>query len=276
MAFQRIVELLVGPAGQPGETITGLKIEFDVLKTLKESFGKAEISVYNVNSVLAAKYSKTDNVVILNLGYADEGSRTTFYGYMKRFNLTRNGLDTIWKIEAYDGGLSLIERNAAYSYSPASPAIQIVSQLINDLGFPLGEPLPAIDKQYANGWSFIGKASAGLTKVLAFCGYKWTVQNNRIYIFNGTEVRLNQLILSKKTGMLYSPELLQDKADTQGTVAVSKRYKVKSIIFPQAVPGAMIELDSEFVKGSFKIESAHFSGNNWDGDFQLESEIVAV
>jgi hypothetical protein len=47
-------------------------------------------------------------------------------------------------------------------------------------------------------------------------------------------------------------------------------------VFPQAIPGAIIQLKSEIANGSFKIESAHFSGDNWDGDFQLESEVKAV
>lgn len=276
MAFNRIVELYVGPEGQPGVKITGLKVEFDVLKNIKEGFGKAEISVYNLKDSLVQQYSKTDNVVSLNLGYTDEGSRTAFYGYMGRHHHTRNGVDTIWKIEAYDGALNVVERNGAYTFGTSTPVLSIVTKLISDLGYPLGAPLPDISQNYANGWAFIGKVSKGLTKILAFVGLKYMIQNGRVIVYSGTEVPASQLVLSKTTGMLYAPELLEDKADVQGSTSVPKRYKVKSIVYPQAVPGTIVTLQSDIANGQFKIESAHFYGDNWDGDFMLESEVVAV
>ena len=287
MAFQRILELTVGPAGAINSSlkITGLKIQFDILKTEKQDWNTAKITVYNVKKETALKLGMVGNQVIFSAGYEDEGAKNLFFGNIRRSTYTRNGVDTMWIIEADDRMEPL--KVLSVSYAEGTPVTTAINDIVNALGMTIGNTYPAPTKSWAQSWVFVGLASEALTQVLAFIGWKWTVQNKQIILL-GSDITSEQTVLwlssgnktptnsrpVPNTGLLYAPEPLENKDEQNLPDASSKKkYRAKALLQAQAVPGLKIRLDSTIVRGYATIESARFTGDNWDGEFLMELEV---
>ncbi len=277
MAFKRLIEIIIGPEGSLGTKFTNLRMSFNVFKTKKESTNKAEIKLYNTTLDNATKILKAEYKVIVRAGYEDEGLKSLFFGSIKYATITKNSVDRIINIEAYDGIINYQTANISISYVGGTPALNILNDLITAFGIPLANPITAPTLQYANGYSFAGKVKDALTEVTNYMGKTWTIQNEQLLILSEDEVvQRTGLRLSKDTGLVGTPTLLEDADDKQNKSDIPKRYKLKTLMFPQLVPGSEIVLNSFQASGTFKVESAQFSGDNFDGDFLTTLEVRAV
>lgn len=279
MAYNRIVEISIGPPGALGTRITNLRMSFEVMKSDKESTNKAKVQIYNMFSFNSTKLAIAGNKIIIRAGYLDEGgAKTLFFGDIQRATVRNDGIDKITDIEAYDGMSNIQDKNISLTFAEGTPARTILNILITTFGYPLGN-IPTLPvKQYANGYSFIGKVKDALTEVCAYLGKNWTIQNEQLVIYSPNETIIRTgLVLSKDTGLLETPQLLDDNEDNLGTIDIpKKRWRILSLLYPQLSPGADLVLRSLQANGTFKVESVTFRGDNRDGDFIAESEVVSV
>ncbi len=58
MAYNRLIEIEVGPQGGQGLRYTNLRMSFRILKTENESTNKAEVKIYNMSQENAVKLAK--------------------------------------------------------------------------------------------------------------------------------------------------------------------------------------------------------------------------
>lgn len=277
MAFGRIVELTIGPPDGIGQLITGLRISFTIEKGDTESANKATITVYNLSAETALKLGKAKNRIILRAGYQDEGgAKNIFFGDIASAIYSKQSPETKLEITAFDGQLNIQEKNVSLSYAPGTFVQQIFNDIRKTFGLPLTNVGLSLQGQYVNGFAFVGKAKDALTEVLAFAGKTWTIQNSQLTVLSpGETVERTGLLISAKTGLINSPEPL-DTVDDKPTEDVPKRYMVKSLLYPQLVPGVEIELQSNIVSGTFRVESVTFTGDNAEGDFIAETEVVQI
>jgi hypothetical protein len=273
MAFNRIIEVISQPDGGSSISVTGLRIRFNIERNKTSTPNKANIDIYNLSDDTANKMAKSKNKIILKAGYADEGGLfSLFYGTLNNSVITKDGTEKILQIEAHDGLKNIQQKNANLSYSGGTRASVILDDILNILAYPLGGKKPTLNEVYSGGFAFIGKAKDALTQVLKRFGYKWTIQNEQIIIYKDGESPIPAgLLLKKDTGLL-SIAKLEDVADKK-TVG---KYIATSLLFPQLVPGAQIKVESTLVSGAMFVESVKAVGDNFDGDFQMESEVRAV
>jgi hypothetical protein len=85
------------------------------------------------------------------------------------------------------------------------------------------------------------------------------------------------LKLTPETGLINIARLEQDetaKSIKKGTAGTN--YSIKTLLFPQMIPGAIIYVESSLTKGNMIIQSIKMTGSNFDGDFKVEAEVKAV
>lgn len=277
MAFDRVVELTIGPPGETGKQITDLRIVFFVQKTDKESANKAQIEIYNLSDETALEIGKAKNAVILRAGYEDEGgAKNLFFGEVATAKFSKTPPETKLEISAFDGQSNIQEKNISISYGPGTTAQKIFNDLVAAFGLPLSNASLVLSGAYANGYAFVGKIKDAITEVLSFTGKTWTIQNNQLTVISpGESVERTGLLISPDTGLIATPEPLDD-IDSDATTEVPKRYKIKSLLFPQMVPGAEIQLQSSIVSGTFRVETVEFIGDNFEGSFTAEAEVVQI
>lgn len=277
MAFNRKIEALIGAPGEIGTKFTGIRIVFLINKTGNESPNKAEIKLYNITVENATKISRVNNKLILRAGYIDEGNiRNIFFGDIQSVSTKLERTERITEIMAFDGSKNNQEKNISLSYAEGTPIITVFFDIVAAFGFPLAGNPQIPNLQYANGYAFIGKVKDALTEVVNYMGKTWAIQNEQLVILSPDEIiQRTGLLLSPDTGLLQLPEILDDK-DKEQVENVPKRYRLKSLLYPQLSPGVQISLKSMNANGIFKVETVEFEGDSFESDFLATTEVRRI
>jgi len=276
LAFNRLIELQIGIPGEIGTIIKDLRISFNVEKTDTESANKAEIQIYNLTDDTSNKIGKAGNFVIIKAGYIDEGINNLFFGNVTYSLSKKTGTEKILQIQAVDGVNNIQDINITVTYNAGTTIQKIFNDMVLLYGLPLTNTNLILPGQYVNGYVFTGKVKDALSQVLGRLNLSWTIQNNQLVVIESDKaIERTGLLISPNTGLIGSPEILID-TDTEPTEEPPVKYKIKCLLFPQLFPGVEFKLQSEKVNGTFKIETAKFTGDNYEGDFVCELEAVQI
>lgn len=278
MAFKRIIEVSISPQNGQGIKFTDLRIVFNVKKTEEISTNTAQITIYNVSDETAKKVVRVGSKIILRAGYEDEGGvANLFFGDVQRAISKKTNSDKMITIDAFDGAQNKQESNIQLSYQSGISVNVILQDIISAFGLPLGNKLTPSSLQYANGYSFIGKTRDALNEIVAYMGKIWTIQNEQLLILNEDEtISRIGLRITPQTGLLEIPEILEDKNEQTDVQEVPKRFRIKTLLYPQITPGVELKLESSVGNGIFKVETVELNGDNYGGDFVAISEIRSV
>lgn len=274
MAFNRIIELQII---EENIVIKDLRITFQVIKTDTESANTASISIYNLSRESANKIGRKGNNIALRVGYEDEGIKSLFFGTITKATNRKTQTELILELECFDGIQNIQEKTITISYGIGTPAQQVLNDIVRVFGLPLTNTGFTITGQYANGYSFIGKVKDALTEVLGKSGYTWTIQNQQlVVIIQGQTVQRTGLLISPNTGLISSPEFLEDIDEKTVSEDTPRRVKLKCLLFPQLFPGVEMQLESSVINGTFRVEKADSKGDNWEGEFITELEVTQI
>lgn len=312
MLFDRVASLVIGKAGGTGRELTGLRIAFDIQKGATESPNKSTVRVWNLSDATKKQIETIGNVVILKAGYAqDIGAATIFSGTVTRSTTTREGVDWITELELRDGFLEFRDTKASVSYPPGTPTRRVVQDLAGKFGLTV-RTLPADigDKEYKNGFAFVGRARDGLTKACEYMGLEWSIQNREVQILaKGGVYRKQAYVLSPTSGLIGSPEpeaktmtdeaaaregvtaeqtgvtasikagraakkLKSGKTGTTGTEQTKLQvqgYQASSLLQPLIEPGGYVQLKTRDIDGEFfRVEEVNHVGDTHGGDWYSE------
>lgn len=299
--FDRVCELIVGQSGKDGILITDLRISFSIEKTLNETLNKSTIKIYNLSPTSRKLVETPNNAVILKAGYKqDKGAVTIFVGIVRRSLTSREGPDWITELELDDGLIAYRDSKTSLSFAPGSSARDVLSQVASKFGLPIGSLPEEGDKQYPQGFSFVGRVRDAMNKVCNYLGYSWSIQNQEIQIIKkGGFKERTAIVISQDTGMVKSPELeaktMSDKlAAKQGLTTASngvitKRsdkltvsnnppkdrlevqgYKVNTLLQPTVLPGHVVKLEAEGINDFFRVEKCTHQADTHGSEFVTE------
>jgi hypothetical protein len=277
MAFIRRVEVVVGPKGENGVKISGLKIAFNVEKTDKPEPNTSKIQIYNLSQDTHNKICVAGNHCVLKAGYQDETTTAIFFGDVVKGTRARNGNDYITELEVKDGRVALQAGQVSASYAKDTDALTIVQDMIDAIGLSVkGTGNIPSGAKYPSAFSDIGQAADILREVLNKFDLTYTVQNEMIYIMKPAEsVESTGLKLTVDTGLLAIPQPISDKTEDTKTNTENK-WTFKTLLLPELIPGAACKVESSTLNGEVKITKVVFSGDNWNGEFIAEIEGVAL
>jgi hypothetical protein len=279
MAFQRFVEVIVGPKNGEGFKIAGLKIAFTIEKTDSENPNKSTIHIFNLSKDTHTKSAVAGNHITLKAGYQDETIAAIFFGDVVKGERKKDGTDYITELEVFDGRTAVMSGQLSVSYTKDTEARTIVQAFVDAIGLAYKgmENIPSGEK-YTHGYSFIGMAGDGLRDVLNRYDLTYTIQNEMLYIIKPGEAAENTgLKLTAKTGLLTTPETVSDKTSDDDTDSEpSNRWKFSTMLFPELVPGAACKVESSTLNSEVVIRKAVFNGDNWGGDYQVDIEAEAL
>lgn len=298
--FDRVASLTIGkPTGQAIE-IRDLRFAFSIEKGSGENPNTCTCRVYNLNTDSRALVETVNNVLILKAGYArDVGELTIFTGTVTRAITKREGADLVTELEMSDGGLEYRDKKTSFSFAPGVSAQSVLTNISATFGLPV-RPLPTdiAQKQYSEGFAFVGRSREAMAKACEYLGLEWSLQNREVQILKkGKAVAMQAFVLSPETGLIGSPE---SEHKTMGEKAAAKKgitekqkgvrvtfataetgdkekklevqgWKVKSLLQPAMQPGGYVRLDTKTIKGEFfRIESVTHSGDTHGQDWASE------
>ncbi len=263
----------------PPPTIENLNIGFTVERTLKKEPSTLECAVFNL-SADTRKLMKQDArlIVTLEAGYGDD-AHAIFVGDVRRVAERRDLPDLITDIEAGDG-----ERGAkqwARKWFPKGSSVDSVFRyLTKTAGYGEGNVSRGVQireqsglpTRLESGLHVRGYALDELAELANSRGIEFSVQAGEVQMLEYGQAKegVPVTLISPKTGLIGYPTVDSVKVGT--TNKTEDIMTLNHRLLPNVFPGSLVDVQSEFVTGRYKVLRALYSGSLFGDDFNIEIE----
>jgi hypothetical protein len=248
-------------------------IKFKAARSLYGYAGTAELEVRNLtqehrDEILASPRRTTFVEVIA--GYA-EGMSLIFRGDKRKTIPVREGADWIVKITAGDGEHALRNARVGRSFASGSTVQQVVQHIADAMGVGVGNATSALrgatlgglDGVFPEGTMLYGLAAEELTRLTSSIGLTWSIQDGALQILpRGGALAREALSLGPDTGLIGAPEVVNRRT-----------CNVKTLLIPGLVPGQQVVLNSDVVRGVWRISKAEYAGDTHGPEWTASLEL---
>lgn len=257
--YGRSIQLLIGN-DKESLVITGLKIDFEVTKTITQDPNKASVVVTNMNEknrnlITSGNYNR----IALKVGYGDD-LRTLFYGKIDIAENTKTGVDIITRLTCNDGQDDY--RNAIMSVSIAKGAtdrdiLKHATASMSDTSN--GSQTLTNERRLPRGKVLHGLTRNVLSSVAKNHDADWSIQDGQLVMLPKSHALANNegFLISESTGMIGSPHRTNDGLEVMcflnNMMRIGQLCRVVSAL-------------SEY-NGDFKIVKMFTKGTNRGNDF---------
>lgn len=283
LSFGRIVQLSVGKRGAPSPLlISGLRITFNIEKSLETAPNKSLVEVYNLSPKSRSVFTQQNAAINLVAGY-QQNSRSIFTGDIVTVTPSKRGPDILTSIEAFDGYAEYQNKEADLSFGPGTSVGTVFTQLASSFGLQTGEVQGLnTDAVYQNGVTFSGRVKDHMdTLVGQQQGLDWSIQDGALQVLPvATASTRPAVLLTPATGLIGSPftrTVLQPEiAKKENGLLIENGVQLRSLLNPNLLPGRLVVVQAEFVNGTFKIMRVKHSGDTHGQTFYSDVEAVSV
>lgn len=259
--YGRQLELLLGTEGTLGRRYRGLRVGFRVKMSSSAEPNTATIKAWGVGPETVAAMQAEDAVVRLNAGY--DAPRLIFQGSPIKggVRLERPGAESILTIEAADGGREFILSNVNFSFATDVTARQILDEVLDQLGLPVGFIEFNNETIYTNGFTATGKARDLLDRLALAEDAVWNIRDGAFYFYpSGGATAEPAVVFSAEQGNLIGIPISKDK-----------NLEFRALLEPSVRPGRACIVRSEQFNGTFIARDVVFVGDSgWANDYYVD------
>jgi hypothetical protein len=251
--FPRALQLLVGKDGDgnvspatgllidstPKDGSPGLRITFEITKTIYRTPNQALIKIYNLTQDHEKQVEREFNDVILQGGYRGQ-VHTFFRGNIRFSHFYRETNEHIAEINAGDGDKDFRGALVNFSLSAGHDDEAIIRSVTDSMrattkGRLAGKKLKV---ERLRGRAYSGLARDVMDKVAKDNDGHWSIQNGLMIMVPVDSVLPGEAIaVASETGLLETPE------------SNNKGIKIKVMLDPRIIPGGKLWLKNNEVKG---------------------------
>ncbi len=257
-----------------GIEVRDLDVTFDIQKSISKEPNTCEITILNLNETTRSIVTKTRPLTVrIDAGH-DGVARQMALGNVKYGDTSLKEVDWETKLQLADGGRAFSNARATKSYKSGTPLKTILKDAAGAMGLTL--PTNAVNASSLNtripkGATLDGLMRDELTRLLAPLGYGWSIQNGQLQILGDNEVRNDtRRVISAATGLIGSPSF------SPPTKKDKRHLTFQTLLYPELQPGASILMDSQFVKGAFKLLKVSHKGDTRGDEWTTECEAVPL
>lgn len=283
MAAQRdrVYELIVGDyrTGN-GIRIVDAQITFDISKTAdakRNNGNSAVIEIYNLNRDQIALLQGDYLECTFSVGYREQGARVVVQGNVVEVKTVKRGTEFITQVKLGEGYTDLNHSIVRGVVPPGSTVQQVIEDIRAQMpnvsrgaytGTNLNNPV-------VFGWRLNGTPAQMLRKVCEAHDIEYSVSGGVLNISdqNGPyskDVTMAPLI-SAQTGMIDAPFTTTEtgRKPPKGTKR-KNGVQFKTLLNTECVPGMIVQIESDFIKGVYRINSSRFSGDYRSDEWYVE------
>lgn len=278
--YNRQATVAIGPVGQPAILVDGLRVAFDVQKTLSSEPNTAKITVTNLSQNSRELIREVDVAVVLSAGYRDlHGPETLAFGNITNVLHQKEPPDIHSIIEVGDGQKEL-RTVVTVSYSENTTVKQAIEDIAGRLGLPEKTNLAALgagNQTLDTGLSFIGPAREALDSLTEYAGLDWSIQGGELKftVIEGDDGS-TPIPLSPATGLVGFPKRLYAKKTKTGKIqkGTFDGWAVEALLQPKAEPGGLVTIESfDIAKAEFKIVNVQHKGDTHGKEWTTTMEV---
>lgn len=257
--YSRQYKLTIGGSGE-SIVIEGLRISFDITKTISSEPNPAVFEIYNLsqsnrNLITSGEYDR----VQFDGGYKD-AILTMFVGWIDDVENRIEGDNIITVVSCSDGQKDYRESRTATTIKKGSTDKEVVEQILKDM--PNTDPgiqdLPNI-KQLPRGKTLVGNSRDLLSTVARNQNAEWSIQDGELLVLPKDKALANDegFLISAETGMIGSPRKTNDGLEVScylnNLLKIGQLCRIESLI-------------SEY-SGDYKITKLEMRGDYMTNDW---------
>lgn len=263
--------------GTVGESGMPLHISFDIEKGNKESSNTAAVKFWNLSPESIAIIKQKNAVLELRAGYGGN-MPLILSGDISTSETVPDNADRMTAIEVVDGLAATRDSYMSVSYEKGITGIMVLQGISDNMGLSSIISTEANEllsqKNFSNGYSFVGQSKNSLQKLCDTCGCAWSIQNGILQVVKrGEAVTPNIYVLNAQSGLLDIPkEITENGAESEG--GAKKGYEVRYLLNGAIGIDDLVMLESRVISGIFKVESLTMSGDNFEGEWTCTAKIM--
>jgi len=249
-------------------TLENLQIDFTISGTSTGSSAKSnEVSLTNLSETTRNFIKKEGQKVEIFAGYQALGVAKIAQGQITDVDkIDRQTTDIITRLKFAESIFDINNLVFSKSYQGSVTMTSILNDAFVDTTFTFRN-FQVIPNITFTGFAFHGKTKDLLAKILTPNKINWVVSGEKI-IFNTVGKPINTDLvfkISKSTGMVGVPKPTQNSG-----------VEVKTLLNTTINIADKINLDSQFIKGEFKVISILHKGSSRAGDFTTTMDCVTI
>lgn len=248
--FGRRVQIQLGTEGQPGRTIEGLRVRFQIEHTRTGAPSTGVIEISNLAPESLGLLEGDGALIRLSAGY--DSPLLIFRGNPSKV-VTEN---FVTRVEAEDGGETYREARLSINLATAVTMQDVLDEAVTQLGLPKGAVRADLTDEISNGVTFSGPAPDLFDRLGQSTESDWMIQDGAFqFIERGGQTTQTVVVFSIEGRSMVSAS----KTDTG--------VEVKGFIAPQLRPGGLFEVRAERYSGTYIADKVTFVGDTHGNDF---------
>lgn len=248
---------------------TGLKIAFDVTKTIKSSpRNKATVTVHNVAEEVFEQLVERRRELVMRVYAGYEVPGLVFTGNPVKNGLSfewDGGTDRVLSIEAQDGYRAYQRARLNLTLDAESVTLEeVVIEAAKQMGLPAGVIEIPGDAQLTQGVALYGPAGPVLERIAKSVGADVSIQNGSLQFLPKNKARRRQ-------GPRYSNQL---RNIVQQPKFTDEGVKLTVFLDSSIEPGDrfVVDVASNRFDGIYKAHTVQHSGDTWGDNWYTEIE----
>jgi hypothetical protein len=255
--------------------LEGFDVRFEISKSLApKTPNAAELQIWNLSAAHRKQLQELEKVYVsLEAGY-ESGISLLFRGDLRDVVSGKQGPDWVTTITS-DSSRRARKQRLVRSFAPGSSVSSVLQTAAKAMGVRLGNTAARTvsariagtqAEKFWNGYAMAGAIDEELDRLARSCGLEWSIQDDELQFLDyGAPLAELAVKLTSDTGLLGSPE-----PGNKGIV------EARCLILPDLYPGRRVEMQSEHVRGMYRLETTKHTGSTfseeWFCDMQLRSE----
>lgn len=269
---------------QIGQTSTenphALHISFSIEKSTSETANTAKVQIWNLSPANLSVLDAEDCVIELQAGYANHIA-LILAGNVVTSSTEMDGADRMTEIEVVDGRVALRDTYISISRSGKVNSKEVFDQIAGEMGVSVVYSKGCKFKTLPHGFSYVGAAKTALKKLCKTCGLKWSIQNSVLQIRKPNEaITTRAYLLSTDTGLLEVPKRITISSESDDSSSGKSNsqigYEVKYFLNGAIGVNDYVRLESDKVRGYFRVYKLTIDGDNLEGDWICTAQLLEV
>jgi len=264
------------------------QITFEVSKSSdnkRNNGNSAAIEIYNLSDdqirLLDSEYLEVEFAV----GYKESGAHTLVLGNVTESSTIKSGNDFVTQLRIGEGYTALNQRQLATMVSPGKTIGDVLEEIRKEMpGVARGSYTGTnLNNPVLFGWRLKGSPREMLMKLCEANNLEYNINAGVLNISaeNGLLSKNTQLapVLNAATGLIDMPFHTSETGRKPKKDKKRRRgVQFKALLNTDIVPGHIVKLESKWITGYYRVNTARFSGGFRDNDWYVEcfcSEVQA-
>lgn len=281
--------LIENPRKEDGNLIDNpWQITFDVSKSAdnkRNNGNSAVIEIYNLSDSQIKLLESDYLEVNFQVGYKDSGAHTLVVGNVTETSTVKSGNDYVTQLKIGEGYTDLNHQQLAKMVSPGKTVADVLEEIRQQMpGVARGAYTGTnLNNPIVFGWRLKGSPKEMLMKLCESQNLEYNINAGVLNVSaeNGLLSKDTQIapVLNAQTGLIDLPFYTSETGRKPKKGKKRRRgVQFKALLNTDIVPGKIVKLESKWITGFYRVNSARFSGDFRGNDWYVEcfcSEVQA-